>query len=85
MKSPILALPILLEVALIVALYTHRDWTATLLPPPTQRAADIRALRVQRDRIAARLAVLECMPKTFLPRGIGAVTSNSSHADRRNN
>ena len=81
MKSPILALPILFEVALIVALYTHRNAVAASSPWPTGHV-DICDLHRQCDRIAAQLSALEHKPNNFLPRG---VTPASSDYPRRNN
>jgi hypothetical protein len=70
MKSPILALPLLFELAVIVGLCTQGPQNA--VPSPSARAAEIRQLHHQSDQIRARLAHLEGGAEVVLPRGIGS-------------
>jgi hypothetical protein len=74
MKSLLRALPILLLVAVVAILYAHRQ----TVPPPAERASDVRALQEQRDRINAQLDQLEHRPKNFLPRGSGSAAGNTA-------
>jgi hypothetical protein len=76
MKSLIRALPILLLAAMVAVLYTHREIVAPSVPPPTERASDVRALQEQRERIDAQLDLLQQRHEIFLPRGIGSVAGN---------
>jgi len=69
MKSLLVALPFLLQIALFTALYTHRKSFAATSQQPTVHV-DICDLQRQRDRIAAQLSALEHKPKQFLPRGV---------------
>jgi hypothetical protein len=72
MKSPILALPLLFELAVIVGLCTQDPQNAVPPPLPSARTAEIRELRRQSKQIQARLAHLEGESEVVLPRGIGS-------------
>jgi hypothetical protein len=83
-KSLLVALPFLLQIALFSVLYTHRNSIVAASPRYTEHI-DICDLHRQRDRIAAQLAILEHKPKQFLPRGVPPAPSDPAHANPRNN
>ena len=82
-KSLLVALPFLLQIALFAALYTHRNAIAAS-PAPSNGPVEICDLHRQRDRIAAQLATLEHEPKQVLPRGVAPTPSNDAHANPGN-
>jgi hypothetical protein len=85
MKSPIVVLPVLLQIALVVALCTQSS--STPVPAPVQAplplssaaegSAEITQLHHQREQIEARLAALESRTTVFLPRGMGGVADGA--------
>jgi hypothetical protein len=76
MKSPIVVLPVLLQIALVAALYTYSSSTPAPtpapLPSPVGGGAEVRQLHHQREEIEARLAALENTTKVVVPRGMGS-------------
>ena len=76
MKSPIVVLPVLLQIALVAALYTYPSSTPAPLPAPlpspVEGNSEIRQLNHQREEIEARLAALENTTKVVVPRGMGS-------------
>jgi hypothetical protein len=70
MKSPIIALPVLIQIAVVAALYVATTAPAPT-PLPSNSANAIHDLRQQRDEIETRLADLESRTRVFLPRGMG--------------
>jgi hypothetical protein len=81
MKSPIVVLPVLLQIALVAALYTYSSSTPAPvpepLPSPVEGSAEVRQLHQQRAQIEAKLADLESRTIVFLPRGIGGVADGA--------
>jgi hypothetical protein len=81
MKSPIVVLPVLLQIALVAALYTHSSSTPSPVPAPVPSSvegrAEIRQLQQQREEIEARLAALESRTRVVLPRGLGGVADGA--------
>jgi hypothetical protein len=84
MKSLLVALPFLLQIAVFAVIYTHRNPVLASSPRSVEHV-DICDLHRQRDRIAEQLAVLEHKPKQFLPRGVTSTPSGPAHAKPRNN
>jgi hypothetical protein len=70
MKSPILLLPILLELVLVIAWHREAPTPAAALTPE-QREAEIRELHLEIEGISVRLGILES-EHGFIPRGAGA-------------
>jgi hypothetical protein len=85
MKSPIIALPVLMQIAMIAGLYYAATSVPSPTPPSSKTLPQILQLQQQRDQIETKLAALETR-ELFLPRGMGrsadvALPSSASAAN----
>ncbi len=78
MKSPIVALPVVLQAAAIAALYFAATTRPAVVPPTNEPVNEIVLLHQQHDRIDARLKALESRTIAFAPRGMGSSPTKST-------
>jgi hypothetical protein len=81
MKSLIIALPVLIQLALVTALYQASNSAPAPSAPPSysSTASEVHQLRQQRDRIEAQLNAIESRNRVFLPRGLGKVAATPAY------